>query len=97
MVVRQIEAALPGVVVGASGDLVMIGKPREFAVVHVAPREVKLGLALGEQAAAEGLVKARIPGAGAHITHMVALTDARQVGPALLEHVRCADRSVNAV
>jgi hypothetical protein len=97
MVVRQIEAALPGVALGVAGDLVAFGKPREVAVLHVSPRELRLGLALGEQAPGEGLTKARIPGVGGHITHMVTLTDARQVGPALLEHVRSADRLANPV
>lgn len=95
MLLRQIEAVLHGVVISAAGDLVALGKPRELAVLYVSPRELRLGLALGADAAGEGLIKARIPGAGAHITHMVVLTDARQVGPALLEHVRSADRLAN--
>lgn len=95
MVVRQIEAAVPGVALSVADDLVGFGNPRELAVLHVSPRELRLGLALGEQAPGEGMTKARIPGAGVHITHMVTLTDARQVGPALLEHVRSADRHAN--
>jgi hypothetical protein len=95
MVVRQIEAALPGVAVRAAGDLVTFGRPRELAVLHVSARELRLGLALGEQEAADPLVKAKIGGAGPHITHMVVLTDARQVGPALMAHVLGADRLAN--
>ena len=95
MLVRQIEGVLPKAVLIPAGELVAIGNPSELAVLHVSPRELKLGLDLGAQPFEWELVKARIPGAGPRITHMIVLTDARQVGAALLDLVRQADRSAN--
>ena len=95
MLVRQIEGVLPKAVLIPAGELVAIGNPSELAVLHVSPRELKLGLDLGAHPFEWELVKARIPGAGPRITHMIVLTDARQVGAALLDLVRQADRSAN--
>ena len=95
MLVRQIEGALPKAAVVPAGELVAFANPAELAMLHVTPRELRLGLALGEHPYENELVRARIPGAGPGITHMIVLTDARQVGPALLDLVRRADQAAN--
>lgn len=95
MLLREINAALPGVVASAQGDLISLGKPTEFAVIFPGPRELRLGLSLADATAVCGVSPARIPGTGPHITHMLSLNDARQVVPALLELVRQADSHVN--
>jgi hypothetical protein len=94
MVLREIVAALPGSVAVPVGDLVSIGRPAELAVLLIGPRELRLGLDLGG-APLEGMVqRARIPGAGPRITHMVVLADARLVAIAI-DLVRQADTRVN--
>ncbi len=95
MLVRQIEGALPRVVIVPAGELVAFANPAELAMLHVTPRELRFGLALGDHPYDTELVRARIPGAGSGITHMIVLTDARQVGAALLDLVRRADRTAN--
>ena len=60
---------------------------REFAVLAISGKDVKLGLALGDASARDGLEPARIPGAGPAITHMAALSDVRRVDATLLAHV----------
>ena len=95
LVIREIGEALPGVVATAAGDLVSFGRPAELAVLWIGPRELRLGLDLGD-APPEGMViPARLTGTGARITHMVVLSDARQINPDLRDLVRRADLRAN--
>ena len=96
MLLREISQALPTAKVVASGELVSILNPAELAVLSVGPRELRLGLELGKLPFEGQVVRARIPGTRPEISHMVVVTDARQVGAALLEVVRAADRRSNA-
>ncbi len=92
---REIAVTLPGAVVAAEGDLVSIGRPAELAVLSISPRELRLGLDLGDAPLEGMLVRSRIPGSPPRITHMVVVSDARQIGGALLDLVRHADNRAN--
>ena len=96
MVLRQIRDALPTAALIASGDRVGIADPVEFAALWVSPRELRLGLCLGDAPFEGLLVKARIPGADARLSHMVVLTDARQLGPPLMQLVKRAQASAKS-
>ncbi|HWB44898.1 MAG TPA: DUF5655 domain-containing protein [Hyphomicrobiaceae bacterium] len=86
----RIRQALPAAVVTPKAAYVSIGAPREFAAVTLHATEVRLGLALGDHPFDPQLQKARMKGVGASITHMLLLTDARQVNDDLLALVRLA-------
>ena len=57
--------------------------------------EVRLGLDLGDHPFDPHVQKSRLKGPGPAVTHMVALTDARQVDGALLALLAAANARVN--
>ncbi len=95
MLVRELAGALPGLVTAPSGDLISLRRPRELGVLHVGPRELRLGLDLGDWPTDGLATRSRIPGSAARITHMIVINDARQVGAALIELVQRADARIN--
>jgi hypothetical protein len=97
MLLREITQALPGLVTAAAGDLISLQRPREFGVLLVGPRELRLGLDLGDRPAEGPFIRSRIPGTSARISHMTAINDARQVGASLIELVQRADAMTNKV
>lgn len=84
---KAITVAHPSTAVSTRAGLVALAAGREFAVLAISGKDVKLGLALGDASARDGLEPARIPGAGPAITHMAALSDVRRVDATLLAHV----------
>jgi len=93
---REIDKAVPGAAASVHDGLVSLGNPREFAVILASPKDVRLGLDLGDRQPEATLVRAKIPGASARITHMMILTDVRQLDAAFADLVRAADRSAKA-
>jgi hypothetical protein len=91
----QIRRAIPGVVVAARDRYVAIGAPLELAAVTLHPTEIRLGLALGDRPFDATLQQAKLRGPGPTITHMLVLTDARQVNDELLALVKAANARVN--
>lgn len=91
----QVRQAVPGVTFSAQARYVSMAAPREFAAITLHPTEVRLGLDLGERAFNGRLQKAKLRGPGPTITHMVVLTDARQVDDDLLALIGHANRRVN--
>jgi hypothetical protein len=91
----ELRKAVPGAVIAPKGGYASIGAPAEFAAVSFHATELRLGLALGERPFDGQLQKAKIKGAGAAITHMAVLTDARQVNGELVDLVRAANQRVN--
>ena len=95
LLIAEIGRAMPKLALMANGDLVVLARPHPLGVLWVSARELRLGLDLGERPFDATVLKARIAGAGAAITHMLVLNDARQIGAALLDLVRQADRRAN--
>lgn len=93
-ILREIATAIPAATFSAREGYVAIALAREFAILTMSPRELRLGLALGSQPALDPLIKARfpkpLPPVPAAITQMVVLTDARQVTDALLTAIAAA-------
>jgi hypothetical protein len=91
----QIRRAIPGAVIAARDRYVAIGAPLELAAVTLHPSEIRLGLALGDRPFDAQLQQAKLRGPGPTITHMVVLTDARQVNDELLALLEAANTRVN--
>lgn len=51
---------------------------REFAAINVKPKEMRLGLDLGDEAFTEVLQKSKLTGPMPRISHMIILTDIKQ-------------------
>jgi hypothetical protein len=83
----EIAKAVPGAVLTPEAGHVSISHGREFAVLAISAKELRLGLDLGSRPFAAPLVAAKFTNSSARIspgiTHMVILTDARQVDDAL--------------
>ena len=91
----QIRTAVPGLAVAAKPGYVSLGAPAEFAAVTLHATEVRLGLDLGDRPFDGQLVKTRMRGPGPAISHMLVLTDARQVSADLLNLIKAANARVN--
>jgi hypothetical protein len=90
-----IREAVPAAGFFPHGRYVSVAAPAEFAAVVLSAAEVRLGLDLGDRGFDETLQKAKLRGPGPAITHMVVLTDARQVNDTLLSLIRTANGRVN--
>ena len=95
MLESEVCRAIPGVAVAAKGSYISLGNPREFAAVTLHATELRLGLDLGDRGFDAIVQKARMRGPGPAISHMLALTDARQVNDDLLNLIKAADARVN--
>ena len=91
----QLRIAVPDLVVAPKPGHVSFGGPAEFAAATLHATEVRLGLDLGERPFDAQLVKARMRGPGPAISHMLVLTDARQVNADLLNLIKAANARVN--
>jgi Domain of unknown function (DUF5655) len=91
----EVRKVVPDLLVTAKSGYVSFGAPAEFAAVTLHATEVRLGLGLGDRPFDGLYQKAKLKGSGANITHMVVLTDARQVNAELLSAVQIANGRVN--
>jgi hypothetical protein len=74
---------------------ISIAAPREFAAITLHATQVRLGLDLGDRPFDALVEKSRLKGPPAAITHMVILTDARQVNAAAMALLAAANARVN--
>ncbi len=97
-VIARIKTARPGARFEARDTYVAIADPDEFAALGIGAKELRLHLALGEHPP-DDLAKKAAPGGGLGkgqtLSHMVVLTDARQIDQRLLDLVRLAATKVN--
>ena len=91
----EIRRALPSVTIEPKSGYISIGRPREFAAITLHASELRLGLDLGERAFDAQLQRAKMKGPGRAISHMVVLTDARQVNAGLLALLITASARIN--
>jgi hypothetical protein len=73
---------------------VSILENREFAAVNIKPKELRIGFDLGERLFDEQIEKAKLTGPMPRISHMLVLTDAKQLDKSVVEvmkdsHGRC--------
>lgn len=95
LIEREVRAVVPALVVAPKPGYISFGAPDEFAAVTLHATEVRLGLDLGARPFDGLYQKAKLKGPSGAITHMVVLTDARQVNEELLSAVRAANARVN--
>jgi hypothetical protein len=95
MLEAAVRGAVPALALTPKPTHISWGAPQEFAAVALSASEVRLGLALGERPFDATLQRCRLKGPGAHITHMLVLTDARQVNADLLSLIASANAGIN--
>jgi hypothetical protein len=91
----EIRRAVPGVTIEPMASYISVGHPREFAAITLHATELRLGLDLGDRIFDAQLQKAKLKGPPPAITHMLVLTDARQVNADLLALLAAANARVN--
>jgi hypothetical protein len=96
--IARIKAVRPGARFEPHDTFVAIADPSAFAALGIGAKELRLHLALGEHPT-DALVKKGAPGGGLGkgeaLSHMIVLTDARQIDQHLLDLVRLAATKVN--
>jgi Domain of unknown function (DUF5655) len=97
VILREILAAVPGADASPAGDHILISHADPFAALTPSSKDVKLYLALGTKPFDGHWIKARITGAQADklalLTHMIVLTDARQLMPDLEHLIKTSARA----
>jgi hypothetical protein len=91
----EIRRAVSGVDVKPRSTYIAFAAPAEFAAVTVHAAELRLGLDLGDRPFDATLQKPKMKGPGPAISHMLVLTDARQVNAELLNLIKAANARVN--
>jgi hypothetical protein len=91
----EIRRAVPRVEVKPTSSYISFAAPAEFAAATVHAAELRLGLDLGDRPHDATLQRPRMKGPGAAISHMLVLTDARQVNAELIGLVVAANTRVN--
>lgn len=90
VLLRDVLAAVPGADARALGSYIVFSHATPFAALAPTPKDVRLLLAMGGMSAGEGWQKTKLgPGLDelSGLTHMLVLTDARQVTRELRELV----------
>jgi Domain of unknown function (DUF5655) len=95
MLETEVKRVIPSLRLSPAPAHISLAAPAEFAAVALTASEVRLGLALGEHAYDARVQRAKLKGLGCHITHMVVLTDARQVNADLISLVLAANARIN--
>ena len=95
MLEAEVKRAIPELRLSPAATHIAFSAPATFAAVALSASEVRLGLALGEHPCDSRLQRAKMKGVAEDISHMVVLTDARQVNADLLSRVLAANIRVN--
>jgi hypothetical protein len=97
--IAQIKSVRPAANLLPRASFIAIADPNEFARLGIGAKELRLHLALGSGHPADEAVKKGAPGGGLGkdeaLSHMVVLTDARQIDRRLLDLVARAAAVVN--
>ena len=95
MLESAIRGAVPDVVLSPRAGYISYGAPAEFAAVTLLATEVRLGLDLGDRPFVAQVQKTKLKGPGPGITHLVVLTDARQINGELHALIKAAHERIN--
>lgn len=92
--ITWIKKHFPNATVLPKKTYVSILENREFAAVNIKPKELRVGLDLGDRPFDEIIEKAKLSGPMPRISHMFVLTDAKQLGANIVaamkeSHGRC--------
>ncbi|MBK7374857.1 MAG: DUF4287 domain-containing protein [Chitinophagaceae bacterium] len=61
---------------------------REFAAINIKPKEIRLGMDLGDTAFHETIQKTKLSGPMPRISHMAVITDIKQFDKKLIEYIQ---------
>ncbi len=96
--IEQIKTVRPATRFEPRGTFIAIGDTENFAALGIGAKQLRLHLELGDHPPDE-IVKKGVPGGGLGkadaLSHMVVLTDARQVDAYLLDIIKRAAKKVN--
>jgi hypothetical protein len=89
-----VKKNFPAATVLPKKTYVSILENREFVAVNIKPKELRIGLDLGDRPFDDGIGKAKLTGPMPRISHMFALTDGKQLDGSIVEalkesHARC--------
>lgn len=79
----------------AKKTYVSILKKREFAAINIKPKELRLGLDLGDMPFTESLQKSKLTGPMPRISHMIVVTDASQFSKEFFSLLKTAHDRTN--
>ncbi len=96
--IEQIKTVRPAARFEPRGPFIAIGDTENFAALGIGAKQLRLHLELGDHPPDE-IVKKGVPGGGLGkadtLSHMVVLTDARQIDAYLLDLIKRAAKKVN--
>jgi len=95
MLEAELKVWVPGLILQPAATHIGLRAPHEFATVGLHASELRLGLALGDRPFDTHVQRAKLKGVGSQITHMLVLTDARQVNADLMSLVCAANARIN--
>jgi len=92
--IEFVQKNFPNATVLPKKTYVSILANREFAAVNIKPKELRIGLDLGDKPFDAKIEKAKLTGPMPRISHMFVLTDVKQLDPAIVtalkeSHSRC--------
>jgi hypothetical protein len=96
LLAAEMHKAVPGLAIVPKAGYLSFGAPAEFAALTLHATELRLGLDLGNRPFDPPLQKSRLRGPGPAITHMLVLTDARQIDDGLMSLLEAAQARANA-
>jgi len=68
---------------------------REFAAINIKPKEIRLGMDLGDTAFHETIQKTKLSGPMPRISHMAVITDIKQFDKKLIEYLQLSYNRTN--
>lgn len=68
---------------------------REFAAINIKPKELRIGMDLGDMPFTEDVQKSKLTGPMPRISHMVIITDLKQFDKKLIEHLQSSYNRTN--
>lgn len=68
---------------------------REFAAINIKPKEIRLGMDLGNAAFTDTLQKSKLTGPMPRISHMLVIDDEKQFNKSVIEYLRQSYNRVN--
>jgi predicted transport protein len=85
---KNILTQFPGTQLIPKKTYLSFAAQREFAAINVKPKEIRLGLDLGEEPFNEIVQKSKLSGPMPRISHMVALTDVSEFDDRIFDYLR---------
>lgn len=83
-----VQKTFPNATVLPKKTYVSILESREFAAINIKPKELRIGLDLGDRPFDQTIEKAKLTGPMPRISHMFVLTDAKQLDRGIIDALK---------